>query len=167
MDEQMRKIGREMSVRMGLTMSFVMALVGTLTSGHFTFVGFLISFVCSAVIALAMGFLIPIGKITNDLTVRKGMKPGKLSTRCAEALISNLIYTPVITLAMVGLGYYLAMKQSGGMAQLSFGPMFLHSLVICLIVGFVLIFLVQPLFLRSLMGKYNIHNPNNIEGKRE
>ncbi len=163
MEEQMRKIGREMSVRMGLTMSFVMALVGTLTSGHFTFVGFLISFVCSAIIALAMGFIIPIGKITNDLTVKKGMKPGKLSTRCVEALISNLVYTPVITLAMVGMAYYMAMKQSGGMAQLSFVPMFLHSLVICFVVGFILIFLIQPLFFKSLMKKYNIPIPNNNE----
>ncbi len=163
MEEQMRKIGREMSVRMGLTMSFVMALVGTLTSGHFTFVGFLISFVCSAIIALAMGFIIPIGKITNDLTVKKGMKPGKLCTRCVEALISNLIYTPVITLAMVGMAYYMAMKQSGVMAQLSFVPMFLHSLVICFVVGFILIFLIQPLFFKSLMKKYNIPIPKNNE----
>lgn len=159
MEEQMRKIGREMSVRMGLTMSFVMALVGTLTSGHFTIVGFLVSFVCSAIIALVMGFFIPIGKITNDLTVKKGMIPGKFSTRCVEALISNLIYTPVITLAMVGLAYFMAMKQSGGMAQISFWPMFLHSLIICLVVGFVLIFLVQPIFFRRLMKKYNIQKP--------
>ena len=159
MDEQIKKIGRAMSIRMGLTMSFVMSLVGTLTSGHFTIIGFLISFVGSSIIALIMGFLIPIGKITHDFTVKRGMQPGKISTRCVEALISNLIYTPIITLAMVAIAYFMAMKQSGGMAQLSFLPMFLHSLLLCFVVGFILIFLIQPLFFNSLMKKYGIQKP--------
>ena len=156
MDEQIKKIGREMSVRMGITMSFVMALVGTLTSGHFTLVGFIISFVGSSIIALAIGFVLPIGKITRDFTIKRGMQPGKVTTRCAEALLLNLIYTPIITLVMVALAYFLAMKQSGGMAQISFLPMFFSALIICFVVGFVLIFLVQPIFFKSLMKKYDI-----------
>ena len=45
MDEKMKVIGRKMSIRMGILMSFSLALVGTLTSGHFTPVGFVLIFI--------------------------------------------------------------------------------------------------------------------------
>ncbi|SDB67800.1 hypothetical protein [Butyrivibrio sp. INlla16] len=52
MEEQMRKIGRQMAIRMGILMSLALSLVGTLTSGHFTVPGFIISFVLSTIISL-------------------------------------------------------------------------------------------------------------------
>lgn len=153
MEEQMRKIGRQMGIRMGLLMSFCLSLVGTLTSGHFTLVGFLLSFVVSTIISLIIGFLVPVGKISGSLCRKWKLEPGKLATRCVESLISDIIYTPVITLAMVALAYNMAMKQSGGMAEISFLPMFLHSLLICFVVGYVLIFIFMPLFLKQLLKK--------------
>lgn len=157
MNEQMKIIARQMSIRMGIVVSFCMSLVGTLASGHFTPVGFIISFIASMIVALLIGRFVPVGKISHDFIQKRGMQPGKLSARLAEAMISNLVYTPVITLAMVALAYFMAMRQSNGMAQISFLPMFLHSLLICFIVGFFVIFLIQPIFLKSLMKKYGVN----------
>ena len=151
--QQMRKIGLGMAVCMGLVMSFFLALIGTLTSGHFTIPAFLISFLISAVVSILIGFLIPIKRISDALCEKLHLAPGKLSTRICESLLSDLIYTPFMTLVMVGFAYAMAMKQSGGNAGLSFLPMYLRSLAICFPVGFVLIFIVTPLFLRMLMKK--------------
>lgn len=154
MNEQMKKIGREMGIRMGILMSFCLALTGTLSSGHFTPVGFLLSFVVSAIISIIIGFVVPVGKITGDACRKVGFNQGTIKERLLSSLISNLIYTPLMTFVMVLLAYTMAMKQSGGMAQLSFLPMFLHSLVICFIVGYILIFIFQPLFMKQLLKKY-------------
>ena len=162
MEEKMRIIGRAMSIRMGLLMSFCLSLVGTLTSGHFTIPGFIISFIVSTVISMIIGFLIPMGKVTNALSGKLGLRQGTIKERLFSSLISNLIYTPVMTFCMVFLAYQMAMKQSGGMAQLNFPVMFFSSLLICFIVGYVLIFIFQPLFFKALMAKFA-----NNEGKRD
>ena len=70
MDEKMKVIGRKMSIRMGILMSFSLALVGTLTSGHFTPVGFVISFFVSTVVSLVIGFVVPVGKLSGDFCRR-------------------------------------------------------------------------------------------------
>ena len=156
MQEKMKKIGKEMALWMGLIMSFCLSLVGTLTSGHFTPAGWLVSFVSSVVVSLIIGFLVPVGKISGDFTRKRNMQPGKIGTRCAESLISDLIYTPVITLVMVAIAYAMAMKMSGGKAEIAFLPMFLSSLLICFAVGFVLIFLIQPVLLKAVMKKHGV-----------
>ena len=151
MDEKMKVIGRKMSIRMGILMSFSLALVGTLTSGHFTPVGFVISFFVSTVVSLVIGFVVPVGKLSGDFCRKRNLAPESLANRIVSSLISDLIYTPVITLVMVALAYRMAMIQSGNMAQIPFIPMFIRSLLICFPVGFVLIFIFMPMFLRQLM----------------
>ncbi len=156
MQEKMKKIGREMAVWMGLLMSFCLSLTGTLTSGHFTPVGFLLSFAVSLVVSLIIGFLVPMGRITGALAKGGKLLPGRPLTRVVESLISDVIYTPLITLVMVFLAYNMAMKMSGGQAQISFWGMFLPSLGICFAVGFVLIFIFQPLLLKAVMKKHGV-----------
>ena len=151
MEERMRIISRKMAVRMGLLMSFCLALTGTVTSGHFTVPGFLISFVLSLLISLVIGFIVPVGRISGAFSAGLGLERGSLGARIAESFISDLIYTPVITLAMTFFAYRMAMRASDGMADNPYVPMFLSSLVICFVVGFVLIFIFQPLFLKMLM----------------
>ena len=155
MDERMKVIGRKMSIRMGILMSFALALVGTLTSGHFTPVGFVVSFLVSTIVSLIIGFVVPVGKASGDFCRKRGLAPGSLANGIVSSLISDLIYTPLITLVMVALAYRMAMIQSGNMAQIPFIPMFLRSLAICFPVGFVLIFIFMPLFLKQLMKKEN------------
>ena len=150
-NEMMKVIGRKMGVRMGLLMSFCLALVGTLTSGHFSLPGFLLSFVVSTAISLVIGFFVPVGKVSQGVCQKWNIEPGTLKSRCVESLISDLIYTPLITFAMVVLAYTMAMRQSDGMAQIPFVPMFVKSLIICFVVGYVLIFIFMPIFLKQLM----------------
>lgn len=155
MGENMKKIGMGMNIRMALMMSFCLSLIGTLTSGHFTIPGFIISFLISTVISLLIGFIVPIPKANAAMGRKFHLQQGTIKARLAESLVSNLIYTPLMTFVMVLFAYLMTMKQSGGMAELSFGPMFLKSLIICFIAGYVLIFIFQPLFLKSLLKKYS------------
>ncbi len=163
MNEQMKKVGRAMSLKMGLAMSFCMSLIGTGTSGHFTIPGFLISFVLSFIISLIIGFAIPMGRVSAAACRAMKLKQGSLPARIVESFISNLIYTPVMTVAMVAFAYFMAMKQSGGKAQLSFAGMLIPSLIICFIAGFFIIFIIQPIFLRQTMAKYGV--AMNMGGK--
>ena len=163
MEEKMRIIGRAMSIRMGLLMSFCLSLVGTLTSGHFTIPGFIISFIVSTIISMIIGFLIPMGKVTNTLSGKLGLRQGTIQERLFSSLISNIIYTPIMTFCMVFLAYQMFIKKLDEVAQRpNFIDMFIPSLIICFIVGYVLIFIFQPLFFKALMAKFA-----NNEGKRD
>ena len=154
--DKMKRIGRQMGIRMGLLMSFSLALIGTATSGHFTIPGFLVSFVISSVVSIIIGFVVPVGKISGDLCRKKGLRPGTVKARLLESFISDIIYTPVMTLIMVGFAYMMIMKNSGGNAQVPFLPMFLESFVICMIAGYILIYIFMPLFLKQIMKKEGI-----------
>lgn len=146
----MKKMGRKMSLLMGITLSFFLSLAGNLASGRFTLAGFAISFAASTAISLIIGFCIPMKKVGDGVCAALHLKPRSLPAHCAESFVSDLIYTPVITLAMVALAW--KMTTSHG-AQIPFVPMFLHSLVLSMIVGYVLIFIFMPLYMRLLVPK--------------
>ncbi len=155
MEEKMKKVGRGMNIRMGILMSLSMSLVGMLSSGHFTIPGYILSVIISGIISLLVGFLIPMGKVSALLTGKLGIKKGTFPERLLSSLVSDIIYTPIMTFSMVFLAYQMAKIQSHGMAQLNFAAMFFPSLFLTFIVGYVVIFIFQPLFLKSLMAKYN------------
>ena len=67
---------------------------------------------------------------------------------------------------MVTLAYSVAMKQSGGQAALQFGTMFFHSLLITFIVGYILVFFLQPFFIKRLMKKYDVDAEYGVEEKK-
>jgi len=163
MEEMMRKIGRAMAIRMGILMSFCLSLIGTLSSGHFTPVGFILSFIASSIISLIIGFIVPIGKITTGASRKMNLKKGSFPALFVESFISDLIYTPIMTLVMVFLAYTMAMRMSGGQAGLNFAHMFFSSVWICFLAGLVLIMIFQPLFFKSLMKKYGApeHGPGS------
>lgn len=159
----MKKIGREMSLLMGVTLSFFLSLTGLLAAGKFSVVGWLISFVLSTIISLIIGFLIPMKKVTDGVNNKLGLKPGKLSTRCMESLISDLIYTPIITFAMVFMAYK---KATAHGAKIPFAGMFIESLLICFVVGFVLIFIFMPVFMKIVLKKNGIGGPGAMPGPK-
>ena len=99
--KKMKAVGRDISICMGVTMSFFLSLVGNLMGGHFTVPGFLISFVVSTVISLIIGFIIPMKKVTEGARNLFKLKPFTIGARCVESLTSDLIYTPIMTLIMV------------------------------------------------------------------
>lgn len=156
MQKKMKKIGREISVLMGVTLSFFLSLVGTATSGHFSVSGWLLSFLLSTIISLIIGFFVPMKRVLDSVDQKAGLTPGTLPARCLESLISDLIYTPIITLAMVGYAYFglTAAAASGAPIVVPpFVPMFLRSLLITMIVGYILIFLLMPVYMKLVMKR--------------
>ncbi|MBR5722647.1 MAG: hypothetical protein IKX57_03390 [Oscillospiraceae bacterium] len=156
----MKKIGLQMSVLMGITLSFFLALTGNLRSGHFTLPAFLISFLLSTVISLLIGLFVPMPKLEGAVCEKLQAEPRSMKGNAVTALVSDLIYTPVITLVMTLLGYRQAVQHG---ASVSFGGMFLVSLLVSLVLGYVLIFVLKPLFLKLVL-KANGMDPSNMQG---
>ncbi len=96
-----KKIGLFMGLLMGVTLSFVMSLIGTLTSGHFTVGSWLISFLISFVISVAIGLIIPMPKLEAAVCAKMKLKPHSFPANAMSALISNTIYTPIMSIVMV------------------------------------------------------------------
>ena len=77
------------------------------------------------------------------------LKERSLPANLVSAFISDLIYTPVITLAMIVLVRKMAMKMSNGHAQLPpFAVMFIKSLIISFIVAYIIILIVTPIYMK-------------------
>ena len=144
----MKKVGIIMSLLMGVTLSFCLSLTGNLTSEDgFKLIPFLVSFAVSTVISLIIGFIVPMRKIEDGAVKAMGLREHSMPANIVSALISDIIYTPFITLAMIVLARKMAMKMSNGHAQLPpFAAMFIKSLIISLIVAFVIILIVTPIY---------------------
>lgn len=158
MKKQMRKIGMIMNVMMGFTMSLVLSFVGTMTGGHFSLPSWGISFLISFAISLVIGFLVPIKKL-GDMACGKKIKPESFKGTLVSGVISDLIYTPIITIIMVTFMLNNAAKHAPAGSVPSVAKVLPGSLVICLLVGYAVIILVQPLFLKMLMKRIN-KNPD-------
>jgi len=147
----MKKIGVMMNLLMGVTLSFCLSLLGNLMGGHFTVPGFLISFAISFVISLIIGFVVP-HRQAGEAAVRKiGARPGSIKARLMESLISDCIYTPVMTLIMVAYAYFTSRAHASPEAlehMPDFFQMFIGSFIACMIVGYILIFVFMPLYLK-------------------
>ncbi len=185
MKETMKKISIRMSLLMGLAMSLTLSLVGNLAFGRFSFPIFFITLGASLIISILIGLVIPMGRIGQAAT--KNMKQGGLGARALESLISDAIYTPVITLAMVWLVQKLVPVFAGAAAKQSvklqgdtkeamelarleafevaeanlppFVIMFLTSFALCFAIAYVLIFILQPLFMKMLLKQFKVGAP--------
>jgi len=149
----MRKIGILMSILMGFSMSLILSLVGTLMGGHFTVPSWLISFGISFVISLIIGFIVPMKVVSDKACNGLKINPQSFKGNLLSSLISDLIYTPIITVTMVCIMVTNAKKQLAARG-IPGGPTILGelwpSLIVCLLVGFVVIAIIQPLFLKLL-----------------
>ena len=145
---EMKKIGRKMSIYMGLTLSLCMSFIGNMTSGHFTVPGFLISFVVSSIICLVIGFFIPIGPVSQSVSRKFGLAERSLGARAVESLVADFIFTPVMTLAMISFAYKMATSHG---EKMKFLPAFLSSLGIGMLMGFMIAFVLTPVFLKLAM----------------
>lgn len=144
----MKKIGLQMGLLMGTALSFSLSLFGNLRSGHFRLPAFLISFLLSTLISILIGLFVPMPKLEQSVCGKLGIEQRSLGGNAVTSLVSDLIYTPVITLAMTILGYQ-QMKRAGGSAP--FIGMFLGSLILSLLLGYVIIFILKPLFLKLVL----------------
>lgn len=161
----MRKIGRQISVRMGFTMSAALSLLGT-TFGQATspmgiqfpgiIIGIIVSFIASLIISLVIGFIVPMKAVGDKVCMLAKTSTNSIKGRVLSALASDLIYTPIITFVMVALARTMTLKNAP-MAQLPpYIIMVLPSLVLCFIVGWFIIFFVQPIFMKNVLKKNGI-----------
>ena len=155
MEKKMKTVSILMSLFMGVTLSFCLSLLGNLLAeGGFKPIVFIVS------------FIVPMRKISTAIT--KNMKPRSIGAKLVDALVSDLIYTPVITLVMIVLVRFMANKMSGGHAQLPpFAVMFLSSLVISLVAAFVIILIVTPLFMMLSLKLAGVPAGGPPSGRRE
>lgn len=142
MDQNMKKKGKLVSVCMSITISLFLSLFGTLTSGHFTVPGFIVSFIASLALSLIIGFLIPVKPLGDKLTAKMGItKP--IPKLLIEVLLSDLIYTIPITIAMVAI--------ATSKAPVPFMTVLPKSLISCLIFAYFVILIFQPLFIKLII----------------
>jgi len=147
----MKKIGIKMTVSMGVVMSFILSLVGTLMGGHFTVPSWLISFVISLLISLVIGFIVPIKKVGDAFCNKCKTNPESMKGNLLSGIVSDLIYTPLITVIMVVVMLGNAAKHAPAGAVPTVGQVLPGSLLVCLIVGYVVIIIVQPILLKTFM----------------
>lgn len=91
--------------------SFVLSLVGTLTSGHFTIRGWVISFLISFFIAVIITKFVNMKVMEEKYLAKHNLKRGELKANIMLPLLSDLLMTPVITIAMVS--FSLGMANMG------------------------------------------------------
>lgn len=148
-----KKISREISLLMGLTMSCVLTVVGLVSSGQFTFQKFLISFPLSFIISLIIGLFIPMKEISNTLVRKCHFTSGTLKARLLEALVTDVLFSPLMTFIMV----FMAWKQATAHgARIPFGPMLLRAEIISFIAAFVLGYLVTPVITGFVLKRNGI-----------
>ncbi len=157
----MKKVGIYMTLLMGVTLSFCLSLTGILTSGEgFQLKSFLISFAASTIISIIIGLVVPMRKLEGAAIKAIDIEEHSMPAKIVSALISDLIYTPFITLAMIALARKMAMKMSNGRAQLPpFDLMYLKSFAISFVVAFVIIMIVTPVYLKLSMKLAGVNPP--------
>ena len=157
MEKQMRAIGMKVALAMAFLMSFGLSLTGNLMADRppelpmmATVIGFLECFILSFAISFAIGLFVPMPKVNAALARKFHLQPRTFKTHFVESLASNLIYTPLITTAMVCFVYFTMMPDGH---KPPFLPMFIHSQVVCLIVAQVLIMVFVPIILKFVLPR--------------
>lgn len=155
--KQMRKIGFKVALFMAILMSFGLSLTGTLmaerppeTPAIASVIGFLECFALSFAISFTIGILVPIPKVNAALARKFHLQPHTPKAHFVESLASNLIYTPLITTAMVCFVYFTMIPEGH---KPPFLPMFLFSQVVCLVVAQVLIMVFVPIIIKLVVPK--------------
>ncbi|MCR5502624.1 MAG: hypothetical protein K6F53_06425 [Lachnospiraceae bacterium] len=154
-----KKVGLQISFLMGVTLSFFLSIAGGLlgasNSGRpFDVRGAVLSFVVSLIISLVIGIFVPMKKLTDMVGEKAGAEPGSLGRRCLDSLVSDIIYTPLITVLMVSMNWKMAMMHlPEGAHGPHFSRMLLSSLPVMFSVGFVLVFIFMPLYMKLVLKK--------------
>ncbi len=162
----MKKVGLLMNVFMGVTMSIFLSFVGNfmgfLQSGKFSVIGYLINVGISTVISLIIGFIVPIKKFGDGAVRAAKLQPHSIKARLLESLISDCIYTPILSLCMVAYEYFTMRAHAAPEAiehMPGFFQMFFGSFLACMTAGFILIFIFMPFYLKLSMKLSGITPP--------
>lgn len=137
-----------MSLFMGLAMSCVLTITGLLSAGQLTFEKFIVSFLIGFAISAVIGLIIPIKKISDGFVGKLKLSPGTIKARLAEALVSDVLLSPLMTFIMVFIAYQQATAHG---ARMPFGPMLLKAEIISFVVAFILSFIITPVITKLVL----------------
>ena len=146
----MEKVEKTMGLLMGVSLSLLLTLTGTLSSGSFALLSFLSGFLVSFAVSTLLTRILPVQKIASSLSKRLKLRKGTVPCRLLETLVSDLLMSPVMTLIMVWLAWRQATAHG---ARIPFGPMLLKSEILSFLVAFAAIFLLTPLFLKFALQR--------------
>ena len=158
---EQKRIGFKVAFFMAILMSFGLSLTGNLMADRppelpliASVIGFIECFLLSFAISFAIGLFVPMPKVNAALARKFHLQPRTPKAHFVQSLASNLIYTPLITTAMVTFVYFTMIPDGH---KPPFLPMFIHSQVVCFIVAQVLIMVFVPIILKLVLPK----NPSN------
>ena len=147
-EEVFRKVGMIMSVLMSLTLT----VVGLLSAGHFTIPGFLISFVVGLVISFLIRKHISISNILADFYKKSKIKPNSLKGNIIEAIIIDLLHSPLICTINICFAYFNATSHG---ARISFLPMWSKALLMSILCSFIMTLIMKPIVIKLVMKDDN------------
>ena len=174
-----KKIGRFISIRMGVAMSITMSLVGSLLgavsavkqSGAPFIAAFLPSFLASIVLtmilAIAIGLIIPMKKVNDGIA--KTTKTKGFLLHFLQSLVSDLIYTPFIGLVMAFFStalFVIPKNPNLGMNMLvpvALGN-FAKSILIEFVIALIVIIILEPIIQKAAFKKYIPNFGKGVEG---
>ncbi len=164
MEEKIKKAGMQISIYMGVTMSFFLSLLGNLLSGHFTLILFLVTFAASTTVCYIIALLIPLGLLTEAAT--KKLKQDGFPANCLASLISDIIYTPLLTLIMIVLVRMMLPAEARSYLP-PFIKMYIGSLIPSFIAGFFLVLVFMPLFRKMVLKNLGLDRPHGPQAPEE
>ena len=146
---QMKTVGRLVSIFMGLSITLVMSILGPLKSGHITAPAVLVSFLCGSILSTAIALLVPIKKISDSACGKIHVNPEGFVGRIISSLIGDVVFTPLMTFAMVFMNYKRAKMVD---PNLVFGKMFIGNFIFSFIIAFFLVLIFIPLFIKAAIA---------------
>ncbi|MBP5280236.1 MAG: hypothetical protein J6Z03_07105 [Erysipelotrichaceae bacterium] len=152
--EKRKEFSRRMSICMGIIMSLCLSTAGLLTARAFSLPSLLLNLVISYAIVRGIDHFIDIGALAVDVPNKMDVDPNSLQGRFLRALITDVIYTPLMTIVMVSIGYYRATSHG---AQIPYVPMLMKSMLLTFTLSFLICFFIMPvvekLILKGLEDK--------------
>lgn len=163
---KMKKVGFFMNIAMGITVSIILSTHGVLSSGHFAVPALLLSMAISCVLALCIGFFLPVRPLKEKATA--GLKgPAKF---LVGNVITNIFYVLIITTVNTTLMITLAKHQ---MALQNVPPHVPRPSIIAAlprswlssyIVSYIVTLVLEPVYLKIAFKKYGVQLPEQKEG---
>ena len=146
----MQVFAKQMSICMGIMMSSSLTFIGLLGAGNLSFPSFILNFVISFTVISVVGRFFDAGKISLDILQKHDIDPHSMKGRIMQALITDLIYSPIMTFIMTLIGYFMATRQG---VQISYFPMFFKALITSVIAAFFLCLIFTPIFEKLIMKR--------------
>ncbi len=157
----LRKISLRISLYMAITMSFCLSIIGNVEGYIMSggkrplpalITGIAVSFVVGFIISMLIGMVVPMKKVEDAVCRKAHTSVKSLKGKLLNTLVSDVIYTPIISTVQVILGY-IQMPEN---QRPPFIGMWLSSVVICMLFGYIIVFIFQPIYMNKTFSKFGI-----------